>query len=286
MGLHSAPIVVGDVLAERLFSRTESSILTSATLSIDSSFDYIREHVGLPDASGLLCDSPFDFTSAAMLYLPTDIADPDRPAYQAQLAESLVRVCSAAGGRTLVLFTAHSQLRQCWGAIKRPLEERDILVLAHGVDGISRRNLLQSFKTNPRSVLLGASSFWEGVDVVGDALSVLVIAKLPFAVPTDPVVAARGEQYEDPFTEFSLPQAVLRFKQGFGRLIRSSNDRGVAIVFDRRVQTRSYGRLFLDSLPPATVRRGPIAEAASEVTTWLAGGLRARGSVDRGEPIR
>lgn len=142
-------------------------------------------------------------------------------------------------------------------------------MLAHGLDG-STRQLLQTFKTSSRTVLLGTSSFWEGVDVVGDALSVLVITRLPFAVPTDPVIAARSEQFDDPFNQYSVPQSILKFKQGFGRLIRSKTDRGVAVVLDKRIVSRSYGRLFLRSLPPCTTRQGLIRSLPADAVKWLA----------------
>jgi Rad3-related DNA helicase len=142
------------------------------------------------------------------------------------------------------------------------------------VEGTSRRQLLRTFRSNPRTVLLGSASFWEGVDVVGEALSVLVIAKLPFSVPTDPVFAARSETFEDPFNQYGLPQTVLKFKQGFGRLIRSRSDRGIVVILDRRLQTKSYGQAFLRSLPQCTVRRSPSAELPALARQWLAGGER------------
>ncbi len=142
------------------------------------------------------------------------------------------------------------------------------MVLGHNIDG-TRRQLLERFKTNPRTVLLGTSSFWEGIDVVGDALSVLVIAKLPFRVPTDPVFAARSEQFDDAFSQYSLPQAILRFKQGFGRLIRSRHDRGVVAMLDRRLVSKSYGHSFLNSLPDCTIRQGPSYNLAAEAEAWL-----------------
>jgi DNA polymerase III subunit epsilon len=158
-----------------------------------------------------------------------------------------------------VLFTANSALRQTYRAIQEPLEEQGIAVLGQGIDG-SRRSLLERFKEFPRTVLLGTTSFWEGVDVVGDALSVLVIAKLPFSVPNDPIFTARSEGFADAFNEYAVPQAILRFKQGFGRLIRSREDRGVVAVLDKRLLTKKYGRMFLESLPHTTVRTGPAKQ--------------------------
>lgn len=275
-GLHAAPLRIGPLLRESLFARKSATVLTSATLTTDENFEFVRERMGLAGARELRVGSPFDYESSTLLAIPTDIPEPDRPDYAAALARSLVQVCMASGGRALVLFTSHSALRQAWQAMRRPLEEHGILVLGHGIDGTPRRHLLQTFKQNPRTVLLGASSFWEGVDVIGDGLSLLAIAKLPFPVPTDPVVAARSELFEDPFSEYSLPTTILRFKQGFGRLIRSRTDRGVVICYDRRVLTKMYGQTVLRSLPPAARRPMPLDRLPNAVGDWL--GARRPGS--------
>lgn len=268
-GINSAPLNVGPLLKSSLFDQKRTTVLTSATLTTDGSFDFVRERLGLEDAQELAVGSPFDYGSSTLLYLPTDVPEPDRPDYTQALARSLIEVCTASRGRTMILFTSHTALRQAWQAIKRPLEGQGILVLGHGVDGTPRRHLLQTFKTNPRSVLLGASSFWEGVDVIGENLSVLAIAKLPFAVPTDPVFAARSELFADPFNEYALPATILRFKQGFGRLIRSRTDRGVVICYDRRLQTKAYGGAFVRSLPPAQLRKAPLGQLPRAVEEWL-----------------
>jgi Rad3-related DNA helicase/DNA polymerase III epsilon subunit-like protein len=268
-GLHVAPLDVGPLLREQLYARKVTTVLTSATLTTDESFAFTRQRLGLDEARELRVGSPFDYARSTMLCLPTDLPEPDRNEYPAALAQSLVQVCRASQGRALVLFTSHTALRQTYQAIRRPLEEHGILVLGHGVDGTPRRHLLQTFKSNPRTVLLGASSFWEGVDVIGEGLSVLAIAKLPFPVPTDPIVAARSELFDDPFNQYSLPITILRFKQGFGRLIRSRTDRGVVICYDRRVLTKGYGPVVLRSLPPASARRLPAAELSTAVAGWL-----------------
>jgi DNA polymerase-3 subunit epsilon/ATP-dependent DNA helicase DinG len=267
--LRSAPLNVGPLLRRSLFDQKETTVLTSATLTTDESFDYVRGRLGLEDARTLKIGSPFDYRATTVLCLPTDMPEPDQPAYPAALGRSLVEVCTASEGRALVLFTSHSALRQAWQAIRRPLEERGVLVLGQGIDGTPRRHLLQAFRTNPRTVLLGASSFWEGVDVVGEGLSVLAIAKLPFPVPTDPVVSARSELFDDPFGAYHLPSAILKLKQGFGRLIRSRTDRGAVLCYDRRVLTKPYGPAVLRSLPPATVRREPLAALPESVRSWL-----------------
>lgn len=268
LGLHAAPLHVGELLRAGLYRQKEALVLTSATLSTDGSAAFLRERLGLPEADELLLDSPFDYARAALLLVPEDMPDPRDPQYARALARILVETGQASEGRMLVLFTSHSALRQAHAAIRRALERQDIAVLGQGIDG-SRHVLLDKFRRNPRSVLLGTSSFWEGIDVVGEALSVLVIAKLPFTVPSDPVFAARCELFEDAFYQYAVPQTVLRFKQGFGRLIRSQTDRGVVILLDGRVLTRAYGPTFLHSLPPATMRKVPLLSIPRLVREWL-----------------
>ncbi|TAK20995.1 MAG: DEAD/DEAH box helicase [Chloroflexota bacterium] len=269
VSLNVAPLLVGDLLQESLFAKKAATILTSATLTTNGDFTYINRRLGIPDATTLAVGSPFDYEAAALLCLPTDIPEPDNPRYGQDLARSLIDVSIQAGGRTLILFTSHAQLRQTFFAIRARLERQNILVLGQGIDGTSRRHLTTAFATNPRTVLLGTASFWEGVDIAGDALSVLAIAKLPFPVPSDPIVSARSELFDEPFMEFSVPSAILRFKQGFGRLIRSTNDRGVVICYDRRIATKRYGELFLRSLPPASRRRLTLAELPEAVRSWI-----------------
>lgn len=266
--LHAAPLHVGRVLQESLFGKKNGVVLTSATLSIEGNFEYMKERLGLKGGNELTIGSPFNYMTSAMIYLPEDIPEPDRPEYQQMVKQSLVELCRATQGRTLVLFTSHAALRVTHAAIQAPLEEEGILVLGQGIDGGPKR-LLDTFRTEPRTVLLGTASLWEGIDVVGKALSVLVIARLPFSVPTDPISAARAELLQDPFNQYTLPQAVLKFKQGFGRLIRSRHDRGVMIVFDRRLQTKTYGKAFLQSLPKCTVRSGRLRQMPQEVMRWL-----------------
>jgi Rad3-related DNA helicase len=246
-------------------------ILTSATLSTAKEFDYIRDRLGLYDADELRVDSPFDYPQSTLLYLPMDIPEPGQPNYQNAVAKTILDLCLATQGRALLLFTSHRQLRSTYYAVARRLEEENIVIYGQGLDG-SRRQLLQRFKTTPRSVLLGTRSFWEGIDVVGPALSCLVIVRLPFSVPTDPVFAARSRTFEDPFGQYAVPEAVLRFRQGFGRLIRSRSDRGVVVILDRRVLSKSYGQTFLDSLPNCTMHRGLVNELPEKALRWIEGG--------------
>ncbi len=268
LDLCSAPLHVGDALNNALFSCKNSVVLTSATMTAEGCFEYIKERLSLEGASELMLGSPFDYQRSTMLYVVQDIPEPARPAYQRAVESAVTDLVSAMGGRTLVLFTSHAQLRLTNSAIRPRLEEAGILVLAHGIDG-SRRRLLQAFKRAPRAVLLGTSSFWEGIDVVGDALSCVVIVKLPFAVPSDPVFAARSESFDEPFRQYSIPQTILKFKQGFGRLIRSDSDRGVVAILDSRLRSKFYGPSFIHSLPPCTVRVGPAAHLVEAATRWV-----------------
>ncbi len=268
LSLHAAPLHVGEILERTLFSQKDSVVLTSATLTTGGSFGYVKNALGISEADELAIEAPFDYKSSTMIYLPQDIPEPETPGYQQGVAVSLMELCRATRGRTLVLFTSHAALRTAYAAVQEPLGREGILVLGQGLDG-SPKKVLNHLRSNPDTTVFGTSAMWEGVDVVGKALSVLVITRLPFAVPTDPVFAARSELYDDPFNEYMVPRAVLRFKQGFGRLIRSWSDRGVVIIMDRRVQSKSYGRVFLDSLPKCTVKRGGLRQMPQEVVNWL-----------------
>jgi DNA polymerase-3 subunit epsilon len=268
--LHDAPLHVAPLLEAKLFTAKETVVLTSATLSVGDSFDYVKQRLGLDSApiDQLQLDSPFDYPRSTLLYLPTDMPEPSERRYQHVLEQTLVSLATATGGRMLVLFTSNTALRQTYRAIQEPLERQEIILLGQGLDG-SRRSLVQRFKEYPRAVLLGTSSFWEGVDIVGDALSVLVITKLPFAVPNDPIFSARSELFDEAFTDYAVPQAILKFKQGFGRLIRSREDRGVVAMLDRRLQTKRYGQLFLASLPECKTQHGKLQDLPLTAARWL-----------------
>ena len=268
--LHSAPLNVAAELDGRLFSRKSSVILTSATLSTQGSFDYIRDRVGLAESSGLQVGSPFDYSRAALLLIPEDIPLPDSWGYQEALQQVLLGLGKVLGGRTLVLFTSHGALRGAAETLRHPLEAEGIQLLAQGVDGSPRR-ILQRFATDPKGVILGTSSFWEGVDLAGGLLKALVVARLPFHVPTEPIFAARSTQYEDAFRQYALPQAVLRFRQGTGRLIRGSGDRGAIVVLDGRIVAKPYGRAFLDSIPPCTIKRVTLSSIPGYAAGWVKG---------------
>ncbi|MGC9356308.1 MAG: helicase C-terminal domain-containing protein [Anaerolineae bacterium] len=270
LSFHMVPLRVGPLVREHLFEKKKTTILTSATLRIGGTFDYLRERLEAWDALALDVGSPFDYGEAALTYVVNDIPEPGQAGYQNAVEETLLNLFLATEGRAMALFTSYSQLRATAKAITNPLGRADIHVFAQGGGG-SRAQLLENFREDERSVLLGTRSFWEGVDIPGEALSCLVIAKLPFDVPSDPIVAARAEITEDPFNDYMVPEAVLRFLQGFGRLIRTRTDRGIAVILDKRLLTKRYGPRFLTSLPDPAVRMGSAAELPDIAAAWLAG---------------
>ena len=250
LSLHAAPLHVAEQLDELIFSQTRSVVMTSATLSAENAFDHIIERTGFTDARELLLGSPFDYPNAAALCLPNDMPEPRSWAYQEMLESAIKDAAIAAEGRTMALFTSYSALRSAASNVKDDLKARGIEVLQQGADGPPAQ-VVRRFMQNPRAVLLGTASFWEGVDISGDALSVIIVARLPFDVPTEPVFQARSELYDNAFMQYSVPRSILRLRQGFGRLIRTKTDRGVVIILDRRVTASRYGSAFLSSLPPA-----------------------------------
>jgi DNA polymerase-3 subunit epsilon/ATP-dependent DNA helicase DinG len=200
--------------------------------------------------------------------------EPAWPEYAAALSQAVIDLTRASRGRALVLFTSHANLRMVHGQVEPVLRREGIAALAQGIDG-SPRQLVRALQANPDTVILGTSSFWEGVDIAGDALSLIIMARLPFNVPTEPVFAARSALYDDPFNQYGLPQAVLRFKQGFGRLIRTKTDRGVLVVLDRRITSKTYGTAFTESLPPCTFRQALLREMPAFVEGWLSARIPA-----------
>jgi len=271
LSLHAAPLHVGPLVEKHLFQKKACVVMTSATLRTGGNFSFVKERLHAQNADELAVGSPFDWKSSTLLYLVSDVPEPGEQGYQRALEQGLISLCRAMGGRTMVLFTSYSQLRTTAKAINPALAKDDVMVYEQS-DGTSRRQMLENFKNAQRGVLLGTRSFWEGVDVPGEALSCLAIVRLPFAVPTDPIFAARSETFEQAFTEYSVPDAILRFRQGFGRLIRTATDRGVVVVFDKRLITKTYGQTFLKSLPDCAVRRGSQAELAKAVTEWMGRG--------------
>ena len=266
--LNSAPLDVGPTLWEKLFEKKRTVVATSATLSAGGSMDYAARRLGFDQPGTLQLGSPFDYERSTLLAAFTDIPDPNDRAYTDAVAAAVVQLVKASGGRTLALFTSHAALKKTAEKARRELEEAGISVLVQGADGSPAR-LRDNLVEHPRSVIFGTASFWEGVDIRGDALSMLIIAKLPFAVPSDPVYRARSEQYDNAFGEYALPGAVLKFRQGFGRLIRDKSDYGVVAVLDRRVYEKRYGQDFIDALPRCTRFRGDTAAVAARAREWL-----------------
>lgn len=276
--LCTAPLEVAGHLKEGLFDRFRSVVLTSATLAVGDSFAYLKSRVGLDRADAgrvreLLLHSPFDFVRQALVAVPGDVPEPGRAGYPAMVRDLVERAVLAADGRTFALFTAYGLLRQVHGELAPVLEARGYRCLRQGE--ANRHRLLKTFAEDESSVLFGTDSFWEGVDVPGRALELVIITRLPFKVPTEPVLEARAEAIAsaggDPFMAYTVPQAVIKFKQGFGRLIRHREDRGVVLILDCRVVKKGYGRLFLRSLPEVPLVRGGTEEVMGAMAGFLTG---------------
>jgi ATP-dependent DNA helicase DinG len=252
--LSASPIDVSERLRETLFDSLHAAILTSATLAVDDRFDFFGSRLGLEGAEGIVVESSFDYANQALLYLPRRMPEPRHFAFIDRAVEEIVHLLEASGGRAFVLFTSFANMKRVHDALAS-LDRWPLFVQGEG----SKAALVESFRATDRAVLLGTTSFWHGVDVAGPALSMVVVDKLPFDVPSDPLVAARIErileQEGNPFFDYQVPLAVLELKQGLGRLLRSTTDRGVVAVLDPRIVTKRYGKSFLRSLPPYRVVR-------------------------------
>jgi len=270
----ATPLEVAPLLSERLFRKIRSCVCTSATLSIDGSFRWWRARVGVPENAPngeRHYPSPFPYSEHAMLAIDTSAPLPESPLYQDYLKDAVAQLLHASQGRALVLFTSYKTLHDTYAAVGPLLEKEGILVLKQGQK--DRYSLLRTFVNDISSVLFATQSFWEGVDAPGETLSLVVIAKLPFRVPTDPIQSSRAAAIDarggNSFAEMSIPEAVILFKQGFGRLIRHSNDRGIVAVLDARITKKSYGKLFVSSLPRCKIETGDIRHICRSVFEFL-----------------
>lgn len=275
--LQAAPVNIGEVLQENLFASRRSVILTSATLTVNHHFDYIKQRLGIDrniEQRFIFHElgSPYNYKEAMLCTIPDDLAFPAEKEYILHLAEFLTDVFTHMQGRTLVLFTSYNMMERTYRIARELAGDHGINILCQGTHG-SRRSLISRFRSTKRTVLFGTSSFWEGVDIQGEALSCVVIVKLPFAVPTDPVIQARAEHVTqnggNAFMDYAVPQAVIRFKQGVGRLIRSHTDRGVVLLIDERVFTKQYGKYFLSSLPACTTLKGSRTRILERIEQWM-----------------
>lgn len=274
--LIAAPIETGPEIARALLPSVDTAVFTSATLAVGDDFGYTAHSLGLDtlesgQVSYAMAPSPFDFASQALLLMADDMPEPDAPSWEASLAPAIAALLDASAGRAFVLFTSYRLMQSMAIRLEPHMRQRGMRLMVQGEK--PRKTLLDEFRADIGSVLFGTDSFWEGVDVPGEALSCVVIPRLPFAVPTAPVMEARVEAIRarggDAFSELALPAAVLKFKQGFGRLIRTSSDRGAVAVLDSRMLSRGYGKFFTNALPDCTKHTGPVAELAAVLRDWL-----------------
>ncbi|MBD8070218.1 ATP-dependent DNA helicase DinG [Bacillus sp. PS06] len=277
--IYSQPINVAESLADRFFASKKSVLLTSATLTVWDSFDYMIENLGLKDFNPLTLrlKSPFDYKKQAVIMIPNDLPDVNNKKNEhifiEALSKHIIEIAQVTKGRMLVLFTSTEMLRRTYNILKSSSSLEEYIVIAQGISGGSKAKLTKNFKAFDKSILLGTNSFWEGIDISGDQLSTVVIVRLPFTPPNEPLYKAKSEKIIEsggnPFSELALPEAIMRFKQGFGRLIRSNHDKGIVFVMDHRIKTTSYGKRFLSSLPEVSVMDDNLNDLLKNVDKWL-----------------
>ncbi|MFZ7943062.1 ATP-dependent DNA helicase DinG [Neobacillus sp. 19] len=272
------PAFVAEQLKEKFFQKKKAVVLTSATLSVNQSFHYIMQELGLDPISTnqMTIPSPFQYKDQVQLLIPEDLPEINTVSmdeYVIAITEHIITIAEATKGRMLILFTAYDMLKKTHELIKESGFLNEYVLIAQGITSGSRTRLTRNFQRYDKAILLGTSSFWEGVDIPGEDLSCLIIVRLPFSPPDEPLTEAKCQlivkQGGNAFSEYSLPEAILRFKQGFGRLIRTENDRGIIFVFDKRIVTTKYGKSFLQSIPTIPVKKGKIIELVEHIQTWL-----------------
>lgn len=272
------PATVATALVEKFFNVKKGVVITSATLTVNKSFDYIIKELGLDPGSTtqMMIPSPFNYQNQVQLLIPEDLPEINKVTleeYVIAITEHIITIAEATKGRMLILFTAYDMLKKAYELIKESGFLNDYAMIAQGITSGSRTRLTRNFQRYDKAILLGTSSFWEGVDIPGEDLSCLVMVRLPFSPPDEPLTEAKcqliTQQGGNAFSDYSLPEAILRFKQGFGRLIRTEKDRGIMLVFDKRIITTKYGRAFIKSIPSVPVKKGNMDELVELIHTWL-----------------
>jgi ATP-dependent DNA helicase DinG len=278
LSIQAQPITVDRNLQDEIFAKKKSVVLTSATLTVSGSFQYFLNEIGLIDngVKKLQLTSPFDYNEVSRLFVPTDVPEIQQvhnEEYIEAISSHLIGVAQATKGRMLILFTSYDMLRKTYELMKESGLLEEYVLMAQGITSGSRTRLTKNFQRFDKAILFGTSSFWEGVDIPGEDLSCLAMVRLPFSPPDDPVNQAKSDilkaQGKNPFSSHSLPEAIIRFKQGVGRLIRRSSDRGIVIVYDRRVMTTRYGKAFIQSIPSMEVKEGDLFDLVSLIDDWL-----------------
>ncbi|WP_102274781.1 ATP-dependent DNA helicase DinG [Cytobacillus massiliigabonensis] len=276
--VYAQPVTVENYLKEQFFEKKKCAVITSATLSVKNSFNYMLTELGLQpsDCSSQQIQSPFNYKEQVKLIIPNDLPEINAVSleeYVASITEHIISIAEVTKGRMLILFTSHEMLRKTYELIKESGFLNDYAIIAQGISSGSRSRLTRNFQKFDKAILLGTSSFWEGVDIPGEDLSCLIIVRLPFSPPDEPLTEAKCDQIKqsggNPFSEYSLPEAIIRFKQGFGRLIRTKSDRGLIFIFDRRLVTTKYGKAFLQSIPEVPVERSGINEIIPMIKEWI-----------------
>lgn len=276
--IYSQPVSVAESIQEKFFQKKKSVVLTSGTLTVNKKFDYIKETIGLKNKEVTTMEIPsqFQYEKLAEMFIPADmplIKDVDQKVYAEEIALSIAKIARVTKGRMLVLFTSQEMLNDTYECTKKIATLKDFVILAQGINTGSRMRLMKQFQKFTKSILFGTTSFWEGIDLPGDNLQCLVIVRLPFSPPNAPITEAKMEVIREgggnPFRDYALPQAILRFKQGFGRLVRTKDDKGIVVILDKRITSTFYGKKFLDSIPEIPLHEGDLEKLIPRMAEFL-----------------